>query len=68
MFTPPDHPALHRPRQAARCTAAPEKRYDGTTHLENLFLCGNDQGLVGIVGTMLSGITHRRNRHADAER
>jgi phytoene dehydrogenase-like protein len=35
----------------------PEKRYDGTTHLKNLFLCGNDQGLVGIVGTILSGIT-----------
>jgi phytoene dehydrogenase-like protein len=35
---------------------AVEKRYDGTTHLKNLFLCGNDQGLVGIVGTVLSGI------------
>ena len=35
---------------------AVEKRYDGTTHLENLFLCGNDQGLVGIVGALLSGI------------
>ena len=36
---------------------AVEKRYDGTTHLENLFLCGNDQGLVGIVGAILSGIS-----------
>ena len=36
---------------------AAEKRYDGTTHLENLFLCGNDQGLVGIIGTILSGIS-----------
>jgi phytoene dehydrogenase-like protein len=35
----------------------PEKRYDGTTHLENLFVCGTDQGLVGIVGAMISGIT-----------
>jgi len=35
---------------------APEKRYDGRTHLANLFLCGADQGLVGIVGAMLSGI------------
>jgi phytoene dehydrogenase-like protein len=33
-----------------------EKRYDGTTHLKNLFICGNDQGLVGIVGAILSGI------------
>ena len=36
---------------------APEKRYDGTTHLRNLFVCGNDQGLVGIIGTILSGIS-----------
>jgi phytoene dehydrogenase-like protein len=41
----------------------PHKRDDGTTHLRNLFLCGNDQGLVGIVGTLLSGIT-MANRHA----
>ena len=35
---------------------AAEKRYDGTTHLSNLYVCGNDQGLVGIVGAILSGI------------
>jgi phytoene dehydrogenase-like protein len=35
---------------------SPKKCYDGTTHLKNLFICGNDQGLVGIVGTILSGI------------
>jgi hypothetical protein len=35
---------------------AEEKRYDGTTHLPNLYVCGNDQGLVGIIGTILSGI------------
>ncbi len=40
----------------------PEKRYDGRTHLENLILCGTDQGLVGIVGTLLSGIS-MANRH-----
>ena len=40
----------------------PEKRYDGTTHLSNLFVCGTDQGLVGIVGSMISGIT-MANRH-----
>jgi phytoene dehydrogenase-like protein len=35
----------------------PRKRYDGTTHLENLYLCGTDQGLVGIIGSIVSGIT-----------
>jgi phytoene dehydrogenase-like protein len=35
---------------------APQKRYDGTTTLKNLFLCGTDQGLVGIIGAMTSGI------------
>ncbi|MCA9175745.1 MAG: NAD(P)/FAD-dependent oxidoreductase [Planctomycetales bacterium] len=36
---------------------APEKRVDGTTHLENLFLCGTDQGFVGIIGAIVSGIS-----------
>ncbi|NUQ66382.1 MAG: NAD(P)/FAD-dependent oxidoreductase [Pirellulales bacterium] len=36
---------------------APFKRYDGMTHLENLFVCGTDQGLVGIIGSIISGIT-----------
>jgi phytoene dehydrogenase-like protein len=36
---------------------APHKRMMGETHLENLFLCGTDQGYLGIVGSMLSGIT-----------
>lgn len=36
---------------------APKKRRDGRTHLENLYLCGTDQGLLGITGAMLSGIT-----------
>ena len=30
---------------------------DGRTHLENLFLAGTDQGFLGIVGAMLSGIS-----------
>lgn len=41
---------------------APEKRLDGTTHLKNLFLCGTDQGFVGIVGSIISGIA-MANRH-----
>jgi phytoene dehydrogenase-like protein len=38
------------------------KNRDGTTHLRNLFICGNDQGLVGIVGAIISGISIA-NRH-----
>jgi len=41
---------------------APDKQLDGTTHLDNLFLCGTDQGFVGIVGAILSGIS-MANRH-----
>ncbi|MGV3484768.1 MAG: phytoene desaturase family protein [Planctomycetaceae bacterium] len=41
---------------------APDKQLDGTTHLQNVFLCGTDQGFVGIVGAILSGIS-MANRH-----
>ena len=41
---------------------APEKKLDGTTHLKNVFLCGTDQGFVGIVGAIVSGIS-MANRH-----
>jgi phytoene dehydrogenase-like protein len=36
---------------------APRKVRDGRTHLANLYLCGTDQGFLGIVGAMLSGIS-----------
>ena len=36
---------------------APNKIKDGRTHLENLYLAGTDQGFLGIVGAMLSGIS-----------
>jgi len=36
---------------------APKKFVNGQTELANLFLCGTDQGFLGIVGAMLSGIT-----------
>jgi phytoene dehydrogenase-like protein len=36
---------------------APRKIRDGRTHLANLYLCGTDQGFLGIVGAMLSGIS-----------
>ena len=52
-FTWHDHGAVY---------GAPEKQLDGTTHLPNLFLCGTDQGFVGIVGAMVSGIS-MANRH-----
>ena len=35
----------------------PDKKYDGRTHLRNLFVCGTDQGMVGIIGSIVSGIT-----------
>jgi phytoene dehydrogenase-like protein len=41
---------------------APKKRLDGSTHLKNLFLCGTDQGFVGIVGAIVSGIS-MANQH-----
>jgi len=36
---------------------SPDKRGDASTGVLGLYLCGTDQGLVGIVGALLSGIT-----------
>lgn len=36
---------------------ASQKSKDGRTGFENLYLCGTDQGFLGIVGAMLSGIS-----------
>ncbi len=36
---------------------SPDKSRRGLTPVENLFLCGTDQGFLGIVGSMLSGIS-----------
>ncbi|MEC7641113.1 MAG: NAD(P)/FAD-dependent oxidoreductase [Nitrospinota bacterium] len=36
---------------------SPNKMKDGRTPVRNLFLCGTDQGFLGIVGATLSGIT-----------
>ncbi len=41
---------------------APVKNPEGRTALSNLYLCGTDQGMLGIVGSMLSGIS-MANRH-----
>jgi hypothetical protein len=35
---------------------SPDKQLRGKTHLENLYLCGTDNGFVGIMGAILSGI------------
>lgn len=42
---------------------SPHKQKTGRTDVENLFLMGTDQGFVGIVGAMLSGIA-MANAHA----
>lgn len=36
---------------------SPDKIRDGRTPLANVYLCGTDQGFLGIVGAMLSGIS-----------
>jgi phytoene dehydrogenase-like protein len=41
---------------------APDKNPAGRTALPNLFICGTDQGMLGIVGSMLSGIS-MANQH-----
>ena len=41
---------------------APEKQFDGRTHLNNLFICGTDQGFVGIIGSITSVIS-MANQH-----
>ncbi|MDR2806861.1 MAG: NAD(P)/FAD-dependent oxidoreductase [Puniceicoccales bacterium] len=41
---------------------SPKKIYDGVLPIKNLFLCGTDQGFLGIIGAMLSGISIA-NRH-----
>lgn len=40
---------------------APRKVLSGETPIENLYLCGTDQGFLGIIGSMLSGITMANN-------
>jgi phytoene dehydrogenase-like protein len=40
---------------------APVKVLSGEMPVQNLFLCGTDQGFLGIIGSMLSGITMANN-------
>jgi len=46
---------------------SPSKRRDGRTPYQNLFLCGTDQGYLGIVGAMLSGVM-MANMHVLAQK
>ena len=46
---------------------SPRKQRSGRTPIDGLFLCGTDQGYLGIVGAMLSGIA-MANQHAFAAR
>lgn len=41
---------------------APRKIRSGRTRLDNLFICGTDQGFVGIIGAIMSGIA-MANQH-----
>ena len=36
---------------------SPFKKFDGSTDVENLYVCGTDQGFVGIIGSIISGIS-----------
>ncbi len=36
---------------------SPDKSRDGTTAIKGLFICGTDQGFLGVIGSMLSGIS-----------
>jgi phytoene dehydrogenase-like protein len=56
IFTPK---TIHRftSRINGAVYGTPNKIKTGKTHLDNLFICGTDQGFLGIVGTMLSGIS-----------
>jgi phytoene dehydrogenase-like protein len=56
MFTP--RTVLHYTGHLAGAIyGSTRKVRDGRTHLTNLFLCGTDQGFLGITGALLSGIT-----------
>lgn len=56
MFTPRTIAKFTRHVNGA-IYGAPRKVRDGRTSLANLYLCGTDQGFLGIVGAMLSGIS-----------
>ncbi|OAM88590.1 FAD-dependent oxidoreductase [Termitidicoccus mucosus] len=56
MFTPRTI-TRYTDRAAGAIYGSPVKNRQGRTRLENLYLCGTDQGFLGIIGAMLSGIS-----------
>ncbi len=62
MFTPTHDPPLHLARQRRRLRRAGETPRRHARTSSNLFICGTDQGFVGIVGAIISGIPVA-NRH-----
>ncbi len=42
---------------------SPHKRHDGSTQVDGVFLCGTDQGYLGVIGALVSGIS-MANRYA----
>ncbi|GAB6167126.1 NAD(P)/FAD-dependent oxidoreductase [Thermostilla marina] len=55
LFTPTTITRYTGRRQGA-VYGSPDKRHDGSTPWRNLLLCGTDQGYLGIVGSMVSGV------------
>lgn len=55
MFTPKTVKKFTR-RARGAIYGSPDKIKDGRTSWDNLFICGTDQGYLGIVGSMLSGV------------
>lgn len=65
MFTPK---TIHKytARLGGAVYGATHKNPSGTTHLKNLYLCGTDQGLLGVTGALMSGIA-MANKHVLAK-
>ena len=61
MFTPTTIVRYTGHREGA-IYGAPVKRPDGRTALPNVHLCGTDQGMLGITGSMMSGIAMANSR------
>lgn len=61
MFTPK---TIHKytGRLNGAIYGATRKTPSGNTHLNNLYICGTDQGLLGITGSLISGIS-MANKH-----
>lgn len=44
-------------RERGAIYGASDKKYDGLTPFKNLFVCGADQGMVGVIGALVSGVS-----------